>query len=1285
MNPIFSITVENIQSLDDVQSRELVARLCRAELRKKGISSAAVTWGGDQRAKDGGVDVFIDVDPPKGVKGYIKHDQCVFQVKAEKFSKGKIPGEMMPRGILRPAIAELAHNNGAYIIVSTRDHLAGSPRSDSFLADRINAMKACLLDHGLDDKVIVDFYDCRKIADWVEEHPSIATWIRHVLGKPIVGWKPYAPWAYKESDTESQYLIDKRVKVFVPNAEEGIDVQSVINRLRIDLSKNVSVRIVGLSGVGKTRLVQALFDKRICTEQPALDAENVFYTDLSDNPTPQPTAMLEALLAEDSDCVLVVDNCGQDIHKKLTELAKSPGSKIRLITVEYDIRDDWPEGTECYRLEGSSDEIIKELLKRHFSFLSDHDLNKITEFSNGNARVAFALASTAERGGELARLRDDELFKRLFFQTNDKNNELLKCAEVASLLYSFDSENHSSGSEIALLASLAEVTVVTFYRHIAELLRRGLVQQRGPWRAVLPHAIANRLAADAVDSFPRDVLVCTLVDQSSDRVARSFSRRLGYLHESKSVNDVVQQWFSPHGKFNDLSKLTEIGYQIFTNIAPVHEKSSLDAIERATLNPDFIAKENRNQIFFARIVRSLAYEPALFDQAVRILVRLAILEPEAKKWDSIHDILKSLFFCHLSGTNAQPDQRAKVVRELVLSSDEEQQKLGDFLLYAALEASYFSSNYGCDFGARKRGYGWWPKTKDDIRSWYNPFIEIAVNAGKHDTSSGRKARVALGQALRGLWVKAEMRAEISAAANVLMQIDGWPEGWLGTRHILKWDKELVGAESLKELLTLEQELAPGELKSEIRAKVLTNRSFIYDFDEEPDDSVAQYRRAGQVAEDFGKKASHDEELLFDLLPYLFCYPTSENVWNFGLGVGQEIQTPESFLVQVRDRIERDGQGSVILLFLRGFIAGWQKVKPDEVSLFFDTALFDEVWVKRFPELQSQVKLDDVGYKRLLKSLEMDKTPTYQYQHLRYRFANDSLPVAQILTLVDMIAAKPDDGLFVAIELLSQVIHCAKEKDDDYRQELATACILFLRSVDWTKIQKDYRHIDYETESILGFTLTASNSESEMLEILQNLIAHEKSESCSFSFDQGKFLVPFFRGYPQQTLDAVYVADEDGDYHTAHRIVSLSMGDEVETAVREVQDDVLIQWCEKSPEDRYVFAADTCRLFHNKSSDQGEANTTLALSEVAKSVFAGAHDKKAILDIFSNRFHPTGYTTGSLSTILKARLQLLRTLNPEGNLTLISEIAEAEEALQKKIAAIEAREEAEERSRTGSFE
>src|SRR4051812_23468094 len=63
MHPVFSVRSEDIQSLTDVQARELIARLCKSELRAKSISTAAVSWGGDQRAKDGGVDVRVDVSP----------------------------------------------------------------------------------------------------------------------------------------------------------------------------------------------------------------------------------------------------------------------------------------------------------------------------------------------------------------------------------------------------------------------------------------------------------------------------------------------------------------------------------------------------------------------------------------------------------------------------------------------------------------------------------------------------------------------------------------------------------------------------------------------------------------------------------------------------------------------------------------------------------------------------------------------------------------------------------------------------------------------------------------------------------------------------------------------------------------------------------------------------------------------------------------------------------------------------------------------------------------------
>lgn len=1277
MVSVFTITPGDIQKLNDEQSRELIARLCGAELKNRNISPDAVTWGGDQRAKDGGVDVRINIEPIIGIDGYIKRDHSVFQVKAEKFIPSKIPAEMAPSGILRPAIKELAKNNGSYIIVSTRDNL-----SDSSLSSRIEKMKECLSKYDeLPGKVIVDFYDCRKISDWVEQHPAIVIWIKHIIGRPLIGWKPYSPWAYQESDLQTEYLVDDRVKVFLPNADEGIDVTSAINRLRSDLSKNISVRIVGLSGVGKTRLVQALFDTRVCTGSPPLDTGNVIYTDLSDNPIPQPQAMVESLASDRSDCVVVVDNCGADVHQRLTETVKRSGSKLRLVTIEYDIRDDLPEGTVCYRLEGSSDDVIKQILKRRFNVLSDSDIVKIAEFSDGNARVALALASTTETTGELARLRNSELFKRLFHQKHAENDNLLQCAKVASLLYSFDGEESSCDSELVVLALLAEVSVTTFTRNITELKQRGLVQSRGKWRAVLPHAISNQLALNAIDELPKDLLIKVLVEDASSRIARSFSRRLSYLHESKIVREIVQEWLKPSGRYGDLENLNEIDREIFANIAPVHQEAALLALGRATLNSDFVSTKNYHRNHFARITRSLAYEAALFDSAINILVKFAVTELE-DRGDSIRRILESLFWCHLSGTEALPEQRSEIVRKFIHSDEEIKRKIGLSLLASALKTDQFSSFYEFNFGARKRNYGWWPRNVDDIRAWYKLFMDVAVEVGKNKTAYGREARVILGESLRGLWLHAEVRNEITLASKVFAAIDGWPEGWLGLRRILQWDKDQIPKDLLQELLKLIQTLTPRDLEAKIRARVLTSGAFAFDLDEDSDDDrdlAIQFRRAHQEAEDLGKAAALENKILSDILVDLLHRNANNKVWNFGFGVGQVIQDVKKLLVQTRYLIESTESDSVNTLFLRGLISGWYKAKPEAVSAFLDEALYDVVWQKWFPQLQLQIALDDDGYGRLLKSLELGSVPTWQYMYLGSGCVTDSLTMNQILDLINVIASKPDQGLMIAIEILAMVIYCSKEKSDDYRQDLAAACISFLHNLIWSEIQSIHSRNDHNIEVILEFALTASKSEDEISEILHNLVACRKS-----AYNQGKFLSPFFKFYPNLTLDAVYVTNDEHQYQTAFWMVKDFDSDENETVVRHVPADIFIKWCEISPEDRYIFAAHTCHLFDKRTSAARETDADLNLSNTAVQILAGAKDKEAVLQIFIDRFTPN-ICQNSRSSILKERLPLLKQLNPTDNNELSIEIAKVEEALIKMIEVEEVREDVEERNRTGSFE
>lgn len=1279
MHPIFQISQQDVQKLNDGQARELVARLCQAELQAKSLATAYVTWAGDQRATDGGVDVRVDISPAFGPTGYIPNDATAYQVKAEVFNPSKIPHEMAPKGILRNIITEFGALSGAYIIVSTKDNL-----SDSMLRARKNAMTACLATHGLAGKVHLDFYDSRKIADWVEGFPALVIWLRSALGIPLQGWQPYGPWAYYESNVEAEYLLDDKIKVLVPDAEDGIEIGSAINRLRGELRQPAtSVRIVGLSGVGKTRLVQALFDKRILTSTGELNPQNVLYTDLSHNPTPQPIAMLEALRLAGSDSVVVVDNCGHEVHQQLTEIIKRKDSKLRLVTIEYDIRDDLPEGTSCYRLEGTSDEIISKLLKRRYDTLSDIDISKIAEFSGGNARVAFALASTSESKGKLAQLTDNKLFERLFLQKHSANDELQKCAEAASLLYSFDVDDISENSELAMLAGLAEVTIATFFRNIVELQRRGLVQERGKWRAVLPHAISNRLALRGVQAYPTPLLIQRFVASSTERVMRSFSRRLGYLHESRHARDIAKDWLGPEGFLGNVSSLTEVQREMLTNIAPLNQRAVLDAILRETNRKEFTEVSNRSRARYAHLLRSLAYEADLFDEASKALLQFALAEPENHKSDSARDTLKSLFFIYLSGTLAASTQRAAFVRNLIFSADEIEHRFGLELLRAALETHHFSSHHGFDFGALKRGYGWHPKTGKEIQDWYELFIAIAVDVGSNATPLGASARSLLGSSFRGLWSTARMHSQLAKAVHKLSLTDGWPSGWIGIRNTLRFDKSNLDANALAALEGLEKELAPRDLKAQIQAKVLTRGNSFADSSD--DDSVATAMESHSKAQDeiqkLGNLAAVDPNTLGDLTPYIWGKEINEKVWSFGLGMGQAAKSCVEILAQLKTHISEVDAEKTNSIFIRGLIAGWGAVCPEDLNVFLDQAVEDDVWGPMFPELQLCIALNDEGHLRLMRSIALGRASCWRYRCLGYGRATDPLTVAQIGSLLGELAVKPDHGLEVAFDVLRMAIHCCDTKDAPYRTELQAFCMKFVGEIQWDFLDFDNDNNMHEVENVIEFAFANASSTVAASIALTNLINTERSKERIMPNRLGNILMPFFKVCPVAALDGCYFQDSDGSYRTALRILSVRLDRHGNSAVGAVSESALIDWCSESPKDRFIFAARTCKLFD--WSTQGEDNVT-GIASTAMGVLRNAPDKKAILDIFLDRFHPMSWS-GSLAVIMRQRMMLLDQLKSIEDRELDFLIDEAKSRFSRVLASEEKREEIEERSRTGSFE
>ena len=63
LTTMFEITGDHIAELKEEDLRSLVGLLCEDELRRRGLSVSAVTYSGDQNAKDGGLDVRVRVHP----------------------------------------------------------------------------------------------------------------------------------------------------------------------------------------------------------------------------------------------------------------------------------------------------------------------------------------------------------------------------------------------------------------------------------------------------------------------------------------------------------------------------------------------------------------------------------------------------------------------------------------------------------------------------------------------------------------------------------------------------------------------------------------------------------------------------------------------------------------------------------------------------------------------------------------------------------------------------------------------------------------------------------------------------------------------------------------------------------------------------------------------------------------------------------------------------------------------------------------------------------------------
>ena len=777
---------------------------------ERSIPLSAIDVGGQQTAPDGGIDAQIEWQDGPEPSGWLPRRHIVLQCKATGMAPAAIKSEMRPKDALRPFFADLASSGGAYIIATTEN--VGS----TAVKARTAAMRDALNGLSGQDRVALEIYTADKLARWANSHVGVAMWLRETSGHALMGWRPFEAWSQGGSQP---YLLDGQARASIGGASDT-KISHAIEAMRWKLAQpRESVRLVGISGMGKTRLAEALFDGALEYGSPLTHSSAVYGDAGHDLATP-PALVAERLAASGQRAVLIVDNCTDRLHGQLARIVAQRTSRTSLLTIDYELDGDTSEGALVVRLGDNSDTTIDNLIAQRFPDLGGLVRHRLVEFAGGNARVALAIARGVRKSDRLTDLDDFGLIDRLFQEERrgGRDATMRPAAEVAALVYAFYADaTERSAPEHGTLAPLAELSAKAFYAAVERMLSFGIAQQRGAQRAIKPDALADRLASICLRQSEPASLVNAFAG-GPPRLHASFARRIGRLHNEPKAVAIANMLLSEDGWLGDIAAQDDLQQLAFMNIAPAAREAALEAIERAITDKTFMTRHVRHRAY-ADVLANIAWDPLLFRRAMTSLRAFALAAPKDSRDKQVRELFLERFRPGLSFTMAAGCARLAVIDELLDQVELPSRELAVDALDAMLESGNVSSSFDTDFGTRNQNSEWRWQTVRQRSEWFENVYRRLSAISAANTSLSDRARNVVAENARTNAASGVGLLTAQAIQDV-RQAGYWDDGWRAVNDVLHFDRQGLPPEVRTAFETLEQDLRPKSLEQCFEAFVL---------------------------------------------------------------------------------------------------------------------------------------------------------------------------------------------------------------------------------------------------------------------------------------------------------------------------------------------------------------------------------------------------------------------------------------------------------------------------------
>lgn len=1203
---IFEVSATQIECLDPNQLVDLLRRLIQAELNKNSISLRSGTAPAQITVADGGDDARVSWLGGPNETDWIPSRFTIFQCKKGTTSPSGLKAETQTKSsqgtdvpILNEALQEAISQSGAYVIVTT------TPVVGTNLDRRIKSIQEGIRDTRNDPAQLssIQIYDCNRLAAWTNTHPSVALWLNALLRDVhLNGFQTFEDWgrASEISEIEFQQNDDTR---FVAKGREiqtwKIEDDSISQEKSFGeileiistflLERGNAVRVVGPSGYGKTCLVHHLIANQAVLPQDTLSESQIVYC-LYEDVKDRLQNIAREIADTGSRTLLIVDDCPDPVHAKLSDTVHRDGSQCHLITIGVETKALGMRRNLIVELKPASNELINNIAEATNKQVSKKNAALIRDLSQGFPRMA-VFASRALEGGDEKLSSVEMLISRIVWGEHEEIQSAFESLQLMSLFTIVGMENDAS-KEIDEIANYCGKTARKMFSELQRFAERGVLFRQGDYGEVQPLPLAMRLSHQWLENNPAGTLENFFRSLSEEMKLRMIGR-LRWLSWSDEVSNFGRALLS-EALPNETALDSEFGSKLFDRFVHLAPDAAMEHMERllSVKSTDELAAFSTGRRYTIWALEKLVFRRKSFDAAARLLMKLGAAENE--DWsNNASGQFTGLYQLYLSGTEATPKEKLLVLDDGLASTDGRVRKLCVLALNRMLESGHFSRSGGSEhIGAGEALEDWRPETYGEIFDYYRAALsrldKIALDANDPNC---QEALNIIGSHLRSLFSNADLLDEVQAMIARLRDAHpGWHQAALEVNAWLFFDRSDADETYQRKLRKYYDELIPKDLLEKIHFYSSGWATDIHDPDVVYDPSGDNNYQYGADRINNIVDASPNEAAYFlPLLDRLLEKPTNAG-WIAVLRIARHVNEPAHLLRHLLESMTPDSEVAVVSNLVRNVISGAAQADRNNGLECLELALGAHGLSASSIEFLASAGLDDTLMQRAIEFVKNDTVEPHQVSAIAFTDVLQTVDDGLIELLVNNLFAKQAYGAWAAIDFLAHVLYRTDPEEGRLLQSIKAAVInphLFDKprysNMDW------YHWCDLVEKLFKGSHVNNSFSIELVDFIISVTFVDEYNVQLSFDDYAQKILRQLITNSPCLVWEKYHdarTASEGRALYRLPRLFEASVGEPSAPGVfNDIPAEIYVPWMLKDKEERIPFILDWLQLFDGEKNDR----------------------------------------------------------------------------------------------------